>query len=103
MKEEINLKTISFKLVETVEELGKKLANFYKTEMEYTTFYNKRLLRSGMATQALKEAEVLEGLKLEPIYEKYQTLKLEIKLLYMRVEVYKEVSRNIRSLAFNDI
>ena len=103
MKDEINLKTISFKLVETVEMLGKKLSEFYKTELEYTSTYNKNVLKSGMASQPLREAEAMETLKLDPIYEKYHTLKLEIKLLYMRKDIYVEISRNIRNLAFNDI
>ena len=103
MKDEINLKTISSKLIETVEKLGEALPKFYKLEFEYTTSYHKKLMVSGMATQALREAEVMEDLKNDPIYEKYHSARVEIKILYLRIDAYKEISRNIRSLAFNDI
>ena len=98
----ISLAEINKKLMETDEQLATALTKLFSLEMTYTTQYNKKMLNSGMSNQTAREAEALEQIKLEPIYEQYYTAKLEVKILYSRMDTLKEVSRNMRNLAFNN-
>lgn len=98
----MNLEEVNTKLMETTEELATSLTKLFPLEMEYTTRYNQLMMNSPRANQASREAEALETLKLEDIYIKYQTAKLDTKILYTRLETYKEVSRNMRNLAFSE-
>lgn len=98
---EFDLKSISFELAKAEEELALLLTTLLPIERQYTTEYNQRLINaSGLATQALREAEVMEGLKTDGIWDKYQEAKLKVKLAYSKKETLIEISRNIRSYAF---
>jgi hypothetical protein len=98
----ISLAEINKKLIETDEELATALTKLFPLEMQYTTRYNNLMLHSGMTNQTSREAEALEVVKLEPIYEEYLEQKLQVKILYSRLDVLKEISRNMRNLAFNN-
>jgi hypothetical protein len=99
---ELSLSEINKKLIETDEQLATALTKLFPLEMAYTTRYNKLMLNSGMSNQTAREAEALEVVKLEPIYEEYLEQKLQVKILYSRKDVLTEVSRNMRNLAFNE-
>ena len=88
--------------METDEQLATALTKLFPLEMTYTTEYNKKMLNSGMSNQTAREAEALEIVKLEPIYEQYLEAKLQVKILYSRKDVLIEISRNMRNLAFNN-
>ncbi len=98
----MNLHDISKQLLTTQEKLGETLAQLFKLEVEYTTKYNQLLLHSNMGTQALKTAEVEEMMKQDPIYVPYQEKRLEVKILYSKLDTLREISRNMRNLAFNE-
>ena len=96
----INLRDISIKLIETDEQLAEAMTKLFPLEVEYTKRKNDLYLRSGMATSPLKEAESMNILIQEEISDKYQEAKLLVKILYSRRDTYMEISRNLRSLAF---
>jgi len=98
---ELNLKSISEELLKAEEELEQALIEVLPLEKEYTTAYNKGLVaNSGLATQAMREAETMEALKTDGVWDKYQDAKLKAKLAYSRRDTLMEISRNIRSYAF---
>ena len=97
----MDLKTISNDLMKADEELATKLIALLPLEKKYTTRYNTLLVGAqGLASQPLREAEVQEQLKQEGIYDEYHEAKLQVKLAYSRRDTLMEISRNIRSYAF---
>lgn len=98
----MNLSDINDKLMKTTEQLATSLTKLFPLEMEYTTRYNQLMMNSPRANQASREAEALESLKVEGIYLKYQEAKLDTKILYTRLDTFREVSRNMRNLAFSE-
>ena len=103
MPEDISLAQVNRSLVKADEELAVALTKLFPLEMQYTTKYNQLMLNSGMGNQTAREAEALEQMKLEPIYLEYHTAKLDVKILYMRLDTLKEVSKNMRNLAFSEV
>ena len=97
---EPSLKDISYKLIEADEELASARIEYLPLEIAYTKRKYELILNSGMATMLLKEAEASNTLALEEIAEKYQQALLRVKLAHSRRETYMEISRNLRSLAF---
>lgn len=98
----IDLKTITTDLITTEESIATLKTKLLPLEWKYTSRFNELLMVSGMGNQALREAQALESLRQEPIYEEYHTNKLELSLLYSRKETLIECGRNIRSYSFND-
>lgn len=97
---DLDLKDISYKLIRADEDLAKARIEYYPIEMAYTKRKYELILNSGMATGLLKEAEANNTLVLEDISEKYQEALLKVKLAHSRRETFMEISRNLRSLAF---
>lgn len=85
-------------LAKIAERLGSKIPRLTVLENEYQHRYNDLLLTSQRASQPLREAEAQESLRQEEIYEKYQTLKVDVRVLLMRKDVFFEISRNLRSM-----
>ena len=100
MNKDISLKDISYKLIEADEELSSARVAYFPLELAYTKRKYELILNYGMATGLLKEAEANNTLVLEDISDKYQEALLRVKLAHSRREVYMEISRNLRSLAF---
>jgi hypothetical protein len=87
--------------MELGEKLGEMIPQLTVLENEYQHKYNDLLLTSQRASQPLREAEASEILRTEEIYEKYQSLKVEVRVLLMRKDIYFEISRNLRSYNMN--
>ena len=103
MDKEIDLKQINTMLIKADEQFATALKEMLPIEMEYTTEYNKRLINvAGLATQALREAEVIEGLKNDGFWLKYKTAELNVRLAKGRLETLRTVSSNMRTIAFGD-
>jgi len=99
---DIDLYDINKQLMETTESLGEKLAKLMPVEMEYQSRLDELQLQSQQANQFQREAEARKVIILEPIYLKYQELKLEVKILYIKFDCLKTVSKNIQSYAYNE-
>lgn len=97
MNEELNLLTISNKLLKTEQELQEKIPELYKAELEYNSKYHEFLLHSLASSAPMREAEAKKRLEEEPIYETYQIARLKVRLLYSRKETFIEICRNLRS------
>lgn len=81
-------------------DLATKRTEFVTIEYEYTSEYNKRLLNSGMGTMALKEAEVMEGLKTDGLWLKYKEAEVETRVLYSRWQTLKQIISALISLRY---
>lgn len=100
MDKDTTLRDISYKLVKTDEELATALTKLFPLELAYTRRKNDLILNSGMATMLLKEAEASNTLAMEDISDQYLEAKLRVKILYSRRDTFMEISRNLRSMAF---
>ena len=80
--------------------LQKIQPEMYRAQLEYDSRYYDLLLHSGGASAPIREAEAKKTLELEPIYEKYHSLKLKVRLLYSEKETLTTVSSNLRSMSW---
>ena len=84
------------RLLEILPELQKLLTKKEAVEKAYYQKYYDILLRSGMANQVKQEAEAKSLIMVDPIFEQYHELELEIKLLYIERDILIEIGRNKR-------
>lgn len=96
----MNLKDITEKLIEADEKYAEKYTKYVPLEHAYQSRLNQLVLSSQRASQPLREAEAMEAVRLEPIFEEYGNAVVEVKLANRRWETLKVVSANIRNLAF---
>lgn len=94
----LDFNDIMQKFYETDEELAEKRIEQLKVELEYAEEWDKRLLGSGMATMALKEAEVRGALRESGVYLKKAELELEVRILQTRWYTLKQIMSGIMYL-----
>lgn len=93
---------LSTKLMEADEALASAEIAYLPLEKEYTSRKNKLLVQNmGLSSQPLREAETMEALKQEEIYDKYHEALLKIKLASSRYYTIKEICSNIRSSEYS--
>lgn len=97
---ELNLQTISMKLLNLEEKLQKKLPLMYKAEVEYNQKYFDLLLRSMGSSAPAREADAKTQLKEDPIFDLYHNLKLDVKILWSEKETLTTISSNLRSMTW---
>jgi hypothetical protein len=89
---------LSEKLLQADEELASAQIAYVPLEKEYTSRKNHLLVQNmGLSSQPLREAETMEALKQEEIYDTYHEALLKIKLASSRYNTIKEICSNIRS------
>ena len=95
MAMKLDFNEIMQKFYQTDEKLAEKRIEQLKIELEYAEEYDKRLLGSGMGTQALKEAEVRGALRENGVYLKRAEVDLEVKILQSRWYTLKQLMSGI--------
>lgn len=96
----LDLYDISMKIMTTTDKLSEKLPQLQVAESQYQGKYYDFLLRSKMGSQSSREAEAHKLIEQEEIYDKYLSLKMEVKLLYTHLDAYKTISSNLRNLSY---
>lgn len=77
------------------EELAKQLAPL---EWEYDSRYAEIVLKSGMGTALLKEAEARSILNEEGLGEKLAIMKADVRRLYYKWNVFQEYCKTLRAI-----
>lgn len=90
------LAEITKELTKITKEIREKSFKLSKLEYTYWKRYYSLLVNSPASNMSKQEAEAKSIIMDEPIYEEYQDLKLDLKLLYMEREVLIECVKNIR-------
>lgn len=102
----MNLKDISEKMIKAEENYAMAMSKLVPLEIEYTSTFNKLMLRSGMGSQVQREAEARQTLqndtKYGNLFNDYHEAKLNARLAYSQKQTLIEISRNLRSLAFDE-
>lgn len=96
----LSLYKITEELLETSEKLVSSLTEFVPLEMGYQKARGELQLTSkrGNALDRVEEANTL--IMENPIYEKYQAKKLEIKALYIHFDALKLAVKSLQSLSY---
>lgn len=97
----LDLIDLSEKLIKADEDLATALIEYTKLEKQYSSRKNQLLVSNqGLSSQPLREAETMEALKQEEIYDIYQEALLKVKLASNRYNTIKEVCSNIRNVEY---
>lgn len=94
----MDLIAVNKKLTDILKSLEEKLPELEKYQVEYDKKYCTFLLNSGMGNAEKREAEAKLMIQQEPIFEKFHSSKLDVRLLLNAKEVYIEVGRNLRNI-----
>jgi 2-succinyl-5-enolpyruvyl-6-hydroxy-3-cyclohexene-1-carboxylate synthase len=97
---DINLKTITEKLLLAQEEWEDSQIKLPPLELEYQSRLDQLILSSQRPSQPLREAEANEIVRQEDIYVKYWEARLKARIATQRLDTFKVVSSNLRNLAF---
>lgn len=98
----MDLKTASERMLEVFkeyEELAKQLSHL---EWEYESRYAESVLKSGMGTALLKEAEAKTILNQEGFGERLAIMKADTRRLYYKWNVLQEYCRTLRAIMTRD-
>lgn len=99
-----NLQAVNAQLVEVMNQLAEKIPKLTKLEDEYYRRYYKLLLTAQERTESQREASAKLQLRMPDaegnpsIYDEYQDLKLDVRILLTKKEMLIEISRNLRAM-----
>jgi hypothetical protein len=95
----ITLETISIKLMELDEKYGEIYPKFKVIEMQYVNKFDQLLMQaqSQFTNQPSREAAARELISMEPIYEEYNTLATEVRVIETRMRNLQQISKNLVS------
>ncbi len=92
------LRDITNQLIEVENEYAIQLRKMLTLEAKYTERYNKLMLNSPMGNQALREAQAIETMRLEPIFNEYKEAQLEQRIIWSKKNTLIEISKNLRTM-----
>lgn len=99
---EINLANINTALMECEKNLQTIIPDMYRAEMEYNSRYFDLLLHSMGGSAPVREADAKKTLELEPVYERYHSLKMKIRQLYSEKDTLTTVASNLRNMSYGN-
>lgn len=100
--EDINLKTITMKLIDAQEKWEETQLKLPPLELKYQSRLDELVLSSQRASQPQREAEARQVIMGEQIYSDYWTARVDARMADRRLDTYKVISSNLRNLAFSE-
>lgn len=95
---DLNLVKINQILIEIENEIQNNLGTFYEIEAKYLARKYDLLLHSMLGNAPAREAEANLIVQKEPIFNQFMDVKLKMKKLWSKKEMYIELSKNMRAL-----